>query len=74
MTQDEVLLIKQWDSAGTDITKDAIRGCGGHDENGVDADYISTMALHSAFIDPTTPTNNTIHRQSIEVRCVAIWV
>ena len=74
MTQDEVLLIKQWDSAGTDITKDAIHGSGGHDENGVDADYISTMALHSAFIDPTTPTNNTIHRQSIEVRCVVIWV
>jgi hypothetical protein len=65
MTHKEVLLIKQWDSAGTDITSTGTNDSG---------EYISTMALHSAFIDPTTPPNNTIRRQSIEVRCVAIWI
>jgi hypothetical protein len=66
MTHNEVLLIKQWDSAGTDITST--------NKNHKEEEYISTMAIHSAFIDPTTPPNNTIRRQSIEVRCVAIWV
>ncbi len=63
MTHDEVLLIKQWDSAGTNVTT----------RNDHDDAYTATFSLHSAFIDPTTPPNNTIVRQSIEVRCVVIW-
>jgi hypothetical protein len=80
MTHEEVLLIKQWDSAGTEINHEQHITTGDtnpkNDDDDIDDnnEYIATMALHSAFIDPTTPLNNTIPRQSIEVRCVAIWV
>ena len=68
MTPDEVLLIKQWDSAGTNVTTATTTS-----RTDPDDAYTATLALHSAFIDPTTPPNNTIPRQSIEVRCAVIW-
>ena len=61
MTFQEALLIKQWDSAG-DFAKGKDR-----DES------ISTMSIHSAFLDPCTPSEGAAPRQSIEVRCVVIW-
>jgi hypothetical protein len=78
MDYTEALLIKQWDSAG-DIAKlsSLSSSTTTTDKN---EKYISTFSLHSAFIDPTTSLfynkNNNIPpppRQSIEVRCVAIW-
>ena len=36
------------------------------------SDVVAKFSLHSAFLDPTTPTEAP-PRQSIEVRCVAIW-
>ena len=60
MRFEEALLIKQWDSAG-DIAKGMKRDEG-----------LSTFSVHSAFLDPTSP-NDASPRQSIEVRCVAIW-
>ena len=61
MTFQEALLIKQWDSAG-DLATGKNR-----DEK------ISTMSIHSAFMDPCTASEGTPPRQSIEVRCVVIW-
>jgi hypothetical protein len=60
MVYEEALLIKQWDSAGDFAqTKECDH-------------QLSTFSIHSAFQDPTTPTTAP-PRQSIEVRCVAIW-
>jgi hypothetical protein len=58
MTSAEALLLKQWDSSG------------GHSDT--TEDRIATFSLHSAFVDPVTPADAP-PRQSIEVRCVAIW-
>ena len=60
MIMDEVLLLKQWDSDG-----DFGKG------NAVDS-ALSTMTIHSAFLDPTSPIDAP-PRESIEVRCVVIW-
>ena len=60
MTRNEVLLLKQWDSCG-----DVARG------NDVDR-VLSTMTVHSAFMDPTSPPDAP-PRESMEVRCVVIW-
>lgn len=60
MQYEEALLIKQWDSSGglaQGLQKD---------------DKVSTMSLHSAFLDACSKPNDP-PRQSIEVRCVAIW-
>lgn len=66
MTHNEAMLIKQWDSHG-----DLARG-----ERDCDVDH-ATFSIHSAFVDPTTPTADTnrssIPRKSIEVRCALIW-
>lgn len=62
MVYSECLLIKQWDSAG-DFAQTKDRD---------DALFSSTFSIHSAFQDPTTPADAP-SRQSIEVRCVAIW-
>jgi len=65
MHYDEALLIKQWDSLGS-LAR-------GKESDGDDDDTgIATMSIHSAFLDPCT-TENAPARQSIEVRCVAIW-
>jgi hypothetical protein len=60
MVYDECMFIKQWDSAG-DYAQSLNRDR-----------TVSTFAIHSAFQDPTTP-HDARPRQSIEVRCVAIW-
>ena len=59
MTIDEVLLVKQWDSAGG-LAK-------GQDQDGP----CSTFSLHSAFLTPPDPA--AAPRQSMEVRCVCLW-
>ncbi len=66
LTRDEVLLIKQWDSAG-----------GLARSEGVNADAASpgapcTFSFHSAFEDPATAPDAP-DRWSIEVRCVALY-
>lgn len=61
MTHDEVLILKQWDSAG------------GFAQNKPEIEKVhSTCCLHSAFLEPRGLTDKTT-RQSIEVRCVCIW-
>lgn len=61
MSHDEVLILKQWDSAG------------GFAQNKPDLEKLcSTCCLHSAFLEPRGLTDKTT-RQSIEVRCVCIW-
>lgn len=61
MTHDEVLILKQWDSAG------------GFAQNKPEMEQLcSTCCLHSAFLEPRGLTDKTT-RQSIEVRCVCIW-
>ena len=61
MTHDEVLILKQWDSAG------------GFAQNNPEMEKVnSTCCLHSAFLEPWGLTDKTT-RQSIEVRCVCIW-
>ena len=68
MTQDEVILIKQWDSAGGLAQSGGV----GATSSGSDADAPCTFSLHSAFKDPSTPAEAP-DRQSIEVRCVAFF-
>ncbi|GAX16620.1 hypothetical protein FisN_23Lh251 [Fistulifera solaris] len=61
MTHDEVLVLKQWDSAG------------GLAQSKPDLEKVcSTCCLHSAFLEPKGLAEKTT-RQSIEVRCVCIW-
>jgi hypothetical protein len=68
MTRDEVVLIKQWDSAG------GLAQSGGMhtDSSGGNGDAPCTFSFHTAFTDPKTPTDAP-DRQSIEVRCVAFF-
>jgi hypothetical protein len=68
MTRDEVILIKQWDSAGGLAQSGAV----GVTYNSSDSGVPCTFSLHSAFKDPNTPAEAP-HRQSIEVRCVAFF-
>jgi hypothetical protein len=65
MTREEVLLIKQWDSAGTLARSQGRLGDG-------TGDAPTTFTLHSAFDDPAT-TPDAPDRQSIEVRCVLLY-
>ncbi len=70
MTRDEVLLIKQWDSAGgfaqsRGAAPDARGDAGSSAEP-------CTFSFHSAFEDPNTPPDAP-DRWSIEVRCVAFY-
>ena len=66
VTRDEVLLIKQWDSAG-ELARSA-----GARSDGEAPDSTSTFSLHSAFVDPATP-DDAPPRWSIEVRCVLLY-
>ncbi len=68
LARDEVLLIKQWDSAGTLARTKGVRPDG--DANGGDAPC--TFSFHSAFADPTTPPDAP-DRWSIEVRCAVVY-
>ena len=68
VTRDEVVLIKQWDSAGELAQSDGV-----HAESTVgNGDAPCTFSFHTAFSDPNTPTDAP-DRQSIEVRCVAFF-
>jgi hypothetical protein len=58
MEHGEALLIKQWDSFGSFKSKDV--------------EKIAKFAVHSAFLDPTSP-ENARPRWSIEVRVAIIW-
>ncbi len=66
LTRDEALLIKQWDSFG------ALARSNGANPDAADPDAPCTFSFHSAFEDPTTPTDAP-ERWSIEVRCVALY-
>ena len=60
MTHNEAMLLKQWDSYGT-LAKGT-----------TEEDFLSTFALHSAFVDPSSPIDAP-PRESIEVRCVILY-
>ena len=68
MTRDEVVLIKQWDSAGGLARSSAV----GSTTNARDTAVPCTFSLHSAFQHPNTSAEAP-ERQSIEVRCVAFF-
>ncbi len=66
MTRDEILLIKQWDSAGT------LARSGGAIADGEKPEGPCTFSFHSAFDDTAQPPDAP-DRWSIEVRCVALY-
>lgn len=66
MTRDEVLLLKQWDSAGE------LARSGGKVSDSDGKHRTSTFSFHSAFTDPTSPADAP-DRESIEVRCIVIY-
>jgi hypothetical protein len=68
MTRDEVILIKQWDSLGVLNGLDTQRTQANQETKSLPCKF----SLHSAFIDPTTP-EDAPDRQSIEVRCIAVF-
>lgn len=72
MTRDEALLIKQWDAAGTFARTGGVQG----DTQGAagpgGGETPCTFSFHSAFSDPDAPADAP-DRQSIEVRCVALF-
>ncbi len=67
MTRDEVVLIKQWDSAGRLAQSGGVHA----DSSGV-VDVPCTFSFHTAFSDPNTPVDAP-DRQSIEVRCIVFF-
>jgi hypothetical protein len=66
LTRDEVVLIKQWDSAGP-----LARSQGGRSDAS-NADNSCTFSFHSAFVDPEAAPDAP-DRWSIEVRCMVIY-
>lgn len=68
MENNEALLIKQWDSAGGFASS---RGALA-DSHGGEPDSPCTFSFHTAFSDSDTPADAP-DRQSIEVRCVAVF-
>ena len=66
LTRDEVILIKQWDSAGQ------LAQSRGQHSDASNAEAPCTFSFHSAFKDPETPVDAP-DRWSIEVRCVVIY-
>jgi hypothetical protein len=66
ITNDEALLIKQWDSAGN------LARSGGSKGDGEASDLPCTFSFHSAFEDPTTRADAP-DRWSIEVRCAVLY-
>lgn len=66
LTRDEVLLIKQWDSAGP------LARSRGASSDSSSSDGPCTFSFHSAFMDPETPPDAP-DRWSIEVRCMVIY-
>ncbi len=66
MTRDEVLLIKQWDSAGP------LARSNGRLPDSHEPDAPCTFSFHSAFVDPTVKPGSA-DRWSIEVRCMVVY-
>jgi len=66
LTRDEVLLIKQWDSAGM------LAQSAGELADASSPGAPCTFSFHSAFRDPATPPSAP-DRWSIEVRCLLIY-
>ena len=66
LTRDEVILIKQWDSAGP-----LARSQGARSDASASA-APCTFSFHSAFVDPQTAADAP-DRWSIEVRCMVIY-
>jgi hypothetical protein len=66
LTRDEVVLIKQWDSAGP------LARSQGERSDGSSADAPSTFSFHSAFRDREAPADAP-DRWSVEVRCMVIY-
>mmetsp|Transcript_26017 Transcript_26017/g.39383 ORF Transcript_26017/g.39383 Transcript_26017/m.39383 type:complete len:350 (+) Transcript_26017:105-1154(+) len=60
MVHTEAILLKQWDSHGNNLDSQ---------QNG---QRLSTFAVHSSFMDPTTENDSPL-RESIEVRCVVLY-
>ena len=80
MVHDEVLIIKQWDSHGTDVAQLETSQTSNDDttdDTEQQQDYISTFSLHSAFELPKNDDKSTtipsVERKSIEVRCMVIY-
>lgn len=65
-SREEVILIKQWDSAG------ALARSEGRCADAAAEEASCTFSFHSAFADPDTPIDAP-DRQSIEVRCVVLF-
>lgn len=65
MRNDEVALIKQWDSAGAFASSKGLEPDAGSGKP-------CSLNFHSAFEDPRTP-QGAPERRSIEVRCAAIY-
>ena len=66
LTQDEALLIKQWDSAGQ------LARSQGEQADASNENAPCTFSFHSAFDAPSTPPS-AAQRWSIEVRCMALY-
>ncbi len=66
MTRDEVVLIKQWDSAGK------LAHSEGRQADSSASESPCTFSFHSAFFDAKTPEDAPA-RWSIEVRCMAFF-
>ena len=66
LTRDEIILIKQWDSAGSLARTEGAR------PDASTPEAPCTFSFHSAFKDPETPADAP-DRWSIEVRCMAIY-
>ena len=66
MVTEEALLIKQWDSCGS------IALGRNRDDARTKNARPSTFAIHSAFVDPSSPVDAK-PRSSIEVRCIVVW-
>lgn len=68
ITRDEVILIKQWDAAGGLARTEGQQ----RDSAGGNGNAPCTFSFHTAFTDPDTPADAP-ERQSIEVRCIAVF-
>lgn len=68
MTRDEVVLIKQWDSAGAFARSGGLHA----DCSPGNGNAPCTFSFHTAFNDPESPADAP-DRQSIEVRCIVLF-
>mmetsp|Transcript_55349 Transcript_55349/g.129530 ORF Transcript_55349/g.129530 Transcript_55349/m.129530 type:complete len:443 (-) Transcript_55349:52-1380(-) len=73
MVKDEAILLKCWDSKGSDFAGlDPETGKPAINATPESGPYRATMALHTAFQDPSSPPD-ALSRESIEVRCIAFY-